>query len=298
MTLPNARTLVVVVAVLVTGCGAGIDLMSGSGEEVACSIVGSIRFPTSYLDGAEYDRAEFAATKIGGVLQAFFVGGEGEPENQQYLESDGFSVVSNSLVIGYQEDMPVTFFRLDGDDVNSWGGCQPTLVSRSLVAYRWQPVLPVEPDSSIVPIQVEGGGCVTDGETQVITEVESVDVIESSERVEITVWVRERFISACAGVGVMIDATADLSEPLGDRTLIDAGTIPATEHKAPKTRGEPGETCWSAAEAHSPTQMAVSPRRGSSKLACSLSDRTRSARGSSSDRSSRNKLACWSQTVT
>lgn len=207
--------------------------MPGGSEEVACSVVGSIRFHTSYLDGAEYDGAEFADTEIGGILESFFVGGEGEPENQQYLGSDGFSVVSDSIVIGYQDDLPVTFFKLDGDGVSGWGGCQPTLVSGSLVAYRWQPVQPIESDSLVVPIQVEGGGCVTDGETEIITEVESVDVVEGPDRVDITVWVRERLVAGCAGVGVMIDATAELSEPLGSRTLFDAGTIPATQHEAP-----------------------------------------------------------------
>jgi len=195
--------------------------------------VGSIRFPTSYLQGAEYDRAEFAATEIGGMLECFFVGGEGEPENQQYLGSAGFSVVSDSLVIGYQDDLPVTFFKLDGDRVSGWGGCQPNLVSGNLIAYRWQPAQPIQPDSLIVPIQVEGGGCVTDNETEVITEVQSIDVVESADRVEITVWVHERLVAGCAGVGVMIDATAELAEPLGSRTLVDAGTIPPTPQPAP-----------------------------------------------------------------
>lgn len=225
--------VILLFALLAAGCGIGIDLTSGNGEEVACSVVGTIRFPTSYLQGAEYDRAEFAATETGGVLESFFIGGEGEPENQQYLGSDGFSVVSGSLVIGYQDDLPITYFKLDRERVSGWGGCQPTLVSGNLVAYRWQPAQPIEPDSSIVPIQVEGGGCVTGNETEVITEVQSVDVVESADRVEIIVWVRERPVAACAGVGVMIDAKADLTEPLGSRALVDAGTIPPTPQRAP-----------------------------------------------------------------
>jgi hypothetical protein len=183
----------------------------------------------SYLDGPEYSRADFVDTETGSVLEAFFLGGEGEPENQQYLESDGFSQVSTSLVIGYRAGLPIAHFLLEGDDIRGWGGCRPNLMSGDLVAYRWQPAHPIDPELSVLPIVVEGGGCVTGSETKITTDVQSVNVVESPTRVEITVWVRRRSVGfGCAGVGVAIDAEATLSEPLGSRILVDAGLIPPT----------------------------------------------------------------------
>jgi len=91
-TLVSRSRLVVFAAfagLLMAACGTGG--FSGSTIDVACSITGSTRFPVSYLCGPEYSPAEFIDTETGSVLKAFFLGGEGEPENQQYLESDGFS---------------------------------------------------------------------------------------------------------------------------------------------------------------------------------------------------------------
>ena len=46
---------------------------------------------------------------------------------------------------------------------------------------------------------------------------------------EIIVWTRDKsFEEMCAGVGVMLDSQAELSSHVGDRSLLDGGTVPAT----------------------------------------------------------------------
>ncbi len=82
-----------------------------------------------------------------------------------------------------------------------------------------------------MPIRAIGGGCVIDGRTENATEIVSIDVTEGVDHVDIVVWVHDRTTGgggACAGVGTLMEGEADLAAPLGDRTLIDAGTIPAT----------------------------------------------------------------------
>lgn len=173
---------------------------------------------------------EFIRSDTGRILERFFVGGPGEPENQQYVESDGFSQVSESVVLGYRENAAIADFEVDDGRVVSWGGCLPNLVRGDWVAYRWRPVMPLDRDATLLPIVVDGGGCVTDDGTDVTTEIREIGVVEEQERVEITVWAEDVFLGlACAGVGVSIDADATLSEPLGDRILYDGGLVPPRE---------------------------------------------------------------------
>lgn len=215
--------------VFVVGTDQAPGIVSLVGKEVACSVGGSPRFPTRYLEGPDLTREGFAATDLGRILESFFVGGEGEPEGGQYGAAEGFSVVSDSLVLGYRAGLPFADFRIQDDSVAGWGGCNPTLVSGDLVAYRWQPVLPVDAETRTVLIQIEGGGCVTDTGTQGITDIVSIEVIEDEDHVGIVAWARQPLWQGpCAGVGLYVDAEADLAEPLGGRTLINAGTVPAT----------------------------------------------------------------------
>ncbi len=80
----------------------------------------------------------------------------------------------------------------------------------------------------MLPIEVEGGGCVTGTDTEITTEVVSVEVVEADDRVEIVAWTRRAgSFSGCDEVGVLMDAEARLDAPLGDRVLLDAGVIPA-----------------------------------------------------------------------
>ncbi len=68
--------------------------------------------PVRYLAGPELTREEFLATDIGQILEATFIGGDAEAENFAYVRSDGFSIVSDSLVLGYRNGRPVSSFRL------------------------------------------------------------------------------------------------------------------------------------------------------------------------------------------
>lgn len=215
-------TLVLLAGAL-AGCGEAEDH-----AEVACSISGQTRFAAAFLEGPEFTPEEFAAaTQEGPVLAAFFLGGAGEPENHHYMASEGFTVVSEGLVLAYQNGIPFADFSIEDGGVHGWGGCRPNLVDVDLVAYRWVPLPPVDRDATAVGIGVEGGGCVVAGKTDIVTEVVSIEVTESDDRVEIIAWTRDiGDYEMCAGVGVQIDAVAELSAPLGDRVLVDAGTVP------------------------------------------------------------------------
>jgi hypothetical protein len=219
-------------AAVATACGT-VGPPSES-EQVACTVAGSTRFPTAFLDGPESSRDEFTATEIGRTLERFFTDGDGAPEDFLYLDAEGFSVVSDSLVLGYLDGLPFVVFGLDGDRVTGHGSCHPNLVSGDRVTYRWQPVRPIDTDAITLPIEVDGEGCVTNGDTDVTTEIDSVDVVEDADSVRIVVWTRERerflgdLLGGCDGVGTLIDAEAVLAAPLGHRTLVDGGTIPGT----------------------------------------------------------------------
>jgi hypothetical protein len=194
---------------------------------VSCAVGGNFPFATSYADGPELTGDQFRATPQGRALEAFFVGGYGEVEAGPYPDLDGFSIVSDSYVIGYRDGIPIMDFILKDDDVRAWGGCNPTLVYGDRVAGRWHPVQPVDPDSTTLPILVEGEACVEPNGTNVTTQIVSVDVTETAESVEIVVWTREkRFLGMCAGIGIEIGTTAVLDAPLDGRTLLDAGRIP------------------------------------------------------------------------
>jgi hypothetical protein len=198
-------------------------------REVACSTAGTPRFPESFLDGPQLTPEEFASTPLGEKLDAFFVGGPGAGEGSFYTEADGFSAIPDTLVLGYLNDFPFAMFRFESGDLIEWGDCRPVPVSGDLIASRWSLSQPSKPEMTVIPIQVDGGACVTDTGTEVVTELVRVDVREDEDNVEITTWTRQLpFDGLCAGVGIMHDAEARLSSPLGDRGLLDGGTVPGT----------------------------------------------------------------------
>ena len=151
-------------------------------------------------------------------------------EEVWYHDAVGFSIVSDTLVLSYLDQLPAAYFVIEAGEIRNFGSCQPTYVSGELVARRWQPATTLDRATTIVPIQVEGGGCVRQGGgTETLTEVTNVMVEEHQALVEIIAWTRDKpFGVGCAGVGVMLDSTVILSAPLGDRQLLDTGSIPAT----------------------------------------------------------------------
>lgn len=229
--------LLAVLSLVVSGCGvpsepaaeesdvpASTDDASGG---VACSVAGGTKFSSSFLNGPELSREEFADTPVGAELDAFFVDGPGAPEGGQYQNAEGFSIVSDSLVLGYSDRLPDSFFVIEGGDVAGWGSCSPNLVSDDLVAGRWEPAGPINIRERTISLQVEGGACETDDGQEILTEVVDVDVEETESQVTITAWTRDKpFEGLCAGVGIMLDSQVELSSPLGDRSLLDGGTIP------------------------------------------------------------------------
>lgn len=230
--------LVVILGVVVSACGAPSDLADEESEapvsdadssgDVACSSAGGTTFSSSFLNGPELSRDEFADTSVGAVLEAFFVDGPGAPEGGQYERADGFSIVSDSLVLGYNGELPNSFFAIEDGDITGWGSCSPNLVSEDLVAARWEPDGPINIRGQTVAINVDGGACVTDDGQDVLTELVDVDVEESESQVTITAWTRDKpFDGLCAGVGITLDAEVELASPLSERTLLDGGPIPA-----------------------------------------------------------------------
>lgn len=221
------RLLLAVVATSLIASGCSFLGTLGAEEAVSCSYGGGSPFSKTYTDGPELTPDEFRETPQGRTLDAFFVGGYGEVEAGPYADLDGFSIVSNSYVLGYRDGIPIMDYTLKGDDIQQWGGCNPVLVYGNRTAARWYPAIPIGATATVLPIRVEGGACVEGSETRIITEVVSIDVVETEETVEIIAWTREkRFTGMCAGIGLDIDAEAELVSPLGIRVLLDAGLVP------------------------------------------------------------------------
>lgn len=79
------------------------------------------RFATSYLDGPETDRDAFIATDMGRTQEIFFTTWRGIGEADDFVQAEGFSVVSDSLVLAYRDALPDAIFTLDGDRVEGSG---------------------------------------------------------------------------------------------------------------------------------------------------------------------------------
>jgi len=200
-----------------------------SGDEIvaACSVAAAIRLPTWVLDGPRLDREEFVATDAGRAVEAFFDGGPGEGEDFVFGPADGFTMLDDSMVFAYRNGVLMGTIELRGSEVVGWGGCHPVRVRDDLVAMRWRPATAPEPSSRELDLVVDGGGCVTDGGVDVLSELADVEVTETAEAVTITTFTRERpFEGHCADVGVALDAHVTLDAPLGDRVLLDGGLIP------------------------------------------------------------------------
>lgn len=179
------------------------------------------------LDGPEFTKERFLETREGQTLDAFFIGGIGEPEGEMYAGADGFTVLGGGTVLGHTAGMPTAYFNLDDGDIQSWGGCRPQWVWGDRAAARFQVASDVDANRTVLPIVIEGGGCVVDGEVDIITTVADVEVVETGDTIEIRPWTRERgFRFECAGVGVGIDHEVMLTAPIGNRLILDRGLIP------------------------------------------------------------------------
>jgi len=217
--------LVVMVAVVAAACSSG-----GVAGDVACSVIGHPRFSSVFLDGPQLTKGEFAATEVGKVLESFFQSGEGAVEGAFYRNARGFSIVSKSLVLVYDDTVPSWFETVENGRVSSGGSCRPTLVSGRSVASRWSPAGDLDRDSAVIPIVVEGGGCVRGDKTVVTTRIVNIDVTENAERVDVVVWTKEKLpLLGCAGVGVSLDGQVTLSSPLDGRPLYNSGVVPAVQ---------------------------------------------------------------------
>jgi hypothetical protein len=215
--------LIVLTTLALGSCGTEAPI--GGKREMACGP--DVRFDESFLEGPDQSRDRLASTPIGRVLDDFFMAGPGLHENAEYRDAEGFAPISETTVLGYIGGAPVSYFVVEGGRVTRWGGCTPLLVEGDLASAPWWLAAPVDSASTSLDLSVVGGGCVGTGD---LTEVVRVDVTESSDSVEIVVWVRETPVTGdvCADYAVTLPAQAHLESPLGSRTLWDGRTIPAT----------------------------------------------------------------------
>lgn len=229
--------LILILGLVASACGTPSEpaaeesdaLVSGtdSSVEVACSSAGGTTFSSSFLNGPELSRDEFRDTSVGAAIEAFFVDGPGAPEGGQHERADGFSIVSDSLVLGYNGELPDSFFAIEDGEITGWGSCSPNMVSEDLVAARWETAGPINIRGQTISLKVDGGACVTDDGRDVLTELVDVDVEETESQVTITAWTRDKpFEGMCAGVGITIDSQVELASALGERSLLDGGPIP------------------------------------------------------------------------
>ncbi|WP_395659578.1 hypothetical protein [Nocardioides sp.] len=93
-----------------------------------------------------------------------------------------------------------------------WGGGDKTYEESwsSDGAFTQRPSISL--DGSKITVYFLGGGCFKSA---------TADAVETSESVTITVEVTDYADAACSTIGLREQATVSLSEPLGDRDLID-----------------------------------------------------------------------------
>lgn len=87
-----------------------------------------VRFSESFLGGPDQNRERFAATAIGRIVDDFFTAGAGVATNAEYRDAEGFSPVSDSLVLGYRGGTVSAFFLVEDGEVAGWGPCDPVVV--------------------------------------------------------------------------------------------------------------------------------------------------------------------------
>jgi hypothetical protein len=199
--------------------------------EVACLPDGP-RFPASYLDGPELTRTEFLATPVGRTVDRFFTPMPPSQARRAYRAAEGFTVVSESLVLGFQEGLPTLLVNPSDWTVVQVPDSYLHFVVDDGVATRWFLEQPVDADTTTLHVGIAAGACVTTTGTEVLAECCAQTVIEGAESVSITMWATERRSLAsatsttCAGIGVVLHDEVTLEEPLGDRLLLDGGFVP------------------------------------------------------------------------
>jgi hypothetical protein len=238
----KSSIMVAVTVLLVAGCGSssppGVGTSTSTEPQASCDR-GTTTFPQSLLYEPQYTPEEFAATPEGKIVTEFFTNGDGAEEDAGYSTVDAFSVVSPSLVLGYQDDAIVFSLDLDGDRVRGWGGCRPSLLLNGSVSTRWTPAVGWDRTSNVIPIKVEGGACSTENGVEIVTEIVGIDVTENTDSVEAVVWTQEHFEGLCAGLGIRLDDQLTLAEPLGDRALYDTGQSPPLRVDRPAAGSTP-----------------------------------------------------------
>lgn len=199
--------------------------------EVACLPDGP-RFLASYLDGPALSRDEFLATALGRTVDGYFATTAQGQAGQVYRAAEGFTVVSDSLVLGFGDGVPTLLVNPSDWTVHTVPGCYLHFAVGDAVATRWFLEEPVDADTIILHIGIPAEACVTTTGTEVITELSSLSGAEGPESVSITQWITERprpvsaTTTTCAGIGVVLHDEVLLDEPLGDRLLLDGGFVP------------------------------------------------------------------------
>ncbi len=217
------RAWIVAFALVAAACAPAPSTVP-AGVQLACSPNGLVRFDASFLQGPHFTTLEFEVTTEPGRALRSFVRDAGELP--LYDGAEGFSIVSDTLVLAYRDRIPTAFFFLEGDRVLDWGPCRPSLVDGARFAVRWRPAGPLEPEASTVRIRADAPRCTTPDGTPSPSKVAAVDVDEGRDTVTIVVWFREPPRGSCLPDGGRVDTVVQLSGPLGDRVLLDGGTFP------------------------------------------------------------------------
>ncbi len=216
----------VVTFLLVVWACAPAPITVPDGFQLACSPDTAVRFPATFVPGPRFTAAEFTVTtEQGRALAEFFRNGD---DISLYREAEGFSVVSDTLVLAYRDRVPSAFFLLEGDRILEWGPCRPSLVDEVKFSVRWRPVDPLGPDVSTFRIEVDTSRCITPDGENVPAEVTSVEVTEGRDAVTVVVWSEEPPRGSCVPLRGAATTIVRLDEPLGDRVLLDGGTVPPT----------------------------------------------------------------------
>jgi hypothetical protein len=171
-------------------------------------------------------REAFLDTEAGQVIGEFFTIGDGRFIDG-WLDAEGFSLVSEDFVLFYRNGLPAWDWHIDDGDRVGGGGCLPEWTLGELTVADWSLTAPIDENDRLIIIEVRVASCSSEAQS----ELAGVELIETTETIEITAWVRpwgeER---ACiGGFAVGHPAVVVLRSPLGGRTVLDAGVIPGQE---------------------------------------------------------------------
>lgn len=183
-----------------------------------------LTFPSAAYFADRFDRNELANRRYSQAVERFFESGPLAGPGSPYSRATEFAELSSDAVgfFAAEELFFVMTFTSSGA-VDRAQDCLATWTAGELETRPWF-TGPIDTSAARLAITIEAGRCSGLGGQD---EVSRIDVVEKAEAVYVTAWI-DPFepLLGCGGEGVGLPAEVVLTQPLGNRTLLDAGSLP------------------------------------------------------------------------